>query len=258
MLQKQILILQFTLVVILAGASAWLGRSWRQEGAVFFQEQERLGGVEKTRLVEEARKRQAEIIEDYESEARRVKGRLERIAIARSETTKEQGETGRVKKINLGTEANGFAIETITGIGNVANLFADLASTALPEDKPAYQIIISYLYRAAHAQEQLRKESWAPRFDCINGKTKAVDIARKLAEKFAVASNKEQLDSRTTAANQFRAPEPMPVKRAMSFEEQLGRQLAGLPDTEEQRALRKTEFDERVKEILSQPAKRGK
>lgn len=181
-MERQMLILQFALAVMVAGASAWVAQSWRQEGAVFFQEQEKLGGIKKKALELAANKTQQDIIEDYEAQARQEKGRLEGFAIATSDRVKEQGETERVKEINKGNSANAYAIETINGIGAIANHLADLSSTANSEDRAAYEIIQQYLLRAAKAQAELQALGWAPKFDCANGKDKAVAIAARLAQ----------------------------------------------------------------------------
>lgn len=169
------LVIQFCAVLTIAGGTVWLGEVWRNEGKTFFQEKEKQGGIDKARLVLEAEKKKAEIIEEYEAEAREIRGLIEGGAIAASEVAKARGGRDRQKTENLGTSANAYAMETIGGIQTIADRIA-----ASNIDASTARTIGLYFKRAAEVQTALTRLSWAPQFDCEWGKKKAVMIAAGL------------------------------------------------------------------------------
>lgn len=171
------LIVQFAVVLAIAGGTVWLGEMWRNEGRVFVAEKEKLGGIEKARLVLEADKKRAEIIESYEAEGRQMRGLIEGRAAGAVEVIRERGQLAREVEEQTGTRAQAYALETISGLQTVV----DRLLPSIPDSATSQRVNL-YFRKAIEAQSELQRLAWAPRFDCAKDKERAVVIAEKLAE----------------------------------------------------------------------------
>jgi hypothetical protein len=145
------LIVQFCLVLAIAGSTVWLGEVWRNEGRTFVAEKEKQGGIAKERLVREAEKTKAVIIASYEAEGRQMRGLIEGKATGAVEIIRDQGQLAQEVEEQTGTRAQAYALETIAGIQAIADRV-----TASISDPATAQTVNRYLRRAAQAQDELR------------------------------------------------------------------------------------------------------
>lgn len=249
-------IIQFTLAVIAAAGTAWVARTWRQEGIEFVAKQEKLGTIDAARLESEGLKKQLETIEGYDSQGRAERGRILGLANNASKTIEEEGETKKVEKLNASTKAQAVAMDAIGGIRIAASRFDRLAVTASQDDAEAYRTIVAYLTRAAKAQEDMQylASSIGEGGTCSDGKFRAMNIAARLMNGEYLEHPRTTVWGPRSSSTQSQPPAARQVsaktQEQLEWDRDMERLRSGQPESFEDRARKNRKLHERIKAIF--------